>query len=51
MLQIAKMAWIGLVGYLKRTADLDNFAVINGEIYYPIRIRNLKHKLGMYSEI
>ena len=29
LLQIAKMGWIGLADYLKRTADLDNFTVIN----------------------
>ena len=29
MLQIAKMGWIGLVGYLKRTADLDDFTIID----------------------
>ena len=47
LLQIAKMGWIGLAGYLKRTTDLDK-QCSTIQLGY---VRNLKHKIGMCSEI
>ena len=44
---VVQMDW--LAGYIKRTAELDNFTIINSVLLVSNK-NHLRQKLGMYSD-